>query len=786
MDVSVLIMSSDGYSDCWYPFYKLYKKYWNPSYKTYLCSETKDCEYFETIKTQGSWTSRVRQALEQIDSKYVIFLLEDFFFHNIVNQDRIEFALKMFDKDTACVNFEQSYDMFDTETNIEDFKLRSNQRPYLCSCQPSIWNRERLIGYLQKDMTPHEWELQIVDTKYKHFINSGELIFDIGYYKERKPWCIVNGKISNDMIDLFEREGLDLPKREYLEKKPILSIIIPYYNTLELTKTLLDTLTPQLNDDVEVLLINDGSCIGNLDLFPIKVIHQANGGVSKTRNNGLDNYKGDYVVFIDSDDNVKPNYVEKILNKIKEEQFDHCFFSWERQDGSQVIIKDLPPTMNNSVWNCIYSRKAIGNNRFPENKQIGEEIEFNKATRTGKKANIEDILYIYNSGRDGSLSTEYRKGNIKEERQDEINTQVVVYRSFLSKIGGIESAVYNFCLSLKDKYDIVFIYDNIGEENMQQLYRLKKLVKCVVYNGQKIKCDRFIYYGVNPKTIDKTIETPNKKIQQICNDMLAYPTTFIPDTKDTEFYADSESSAKSFEKKFNVKCGVLHNLFNIQPNKCLMLCTASRLSWEKGYERMKDMAKRMKEKKIPFIWTVFTNDLPNEEIDGFIFMKPRLNVIDYMAKMDYVIQLSDFESWGCTITEALECGAPVISTDFPSAYEQIEDGTNGFILQRDLRNLDEVIDKMYNTNLKGFKYTQKYSIKEWTDTIGELGKPKSDYVYNQNENIGFRAKVLKGCYYAVEQQQCKEGNILTIGTEERLKYLEKLGYVKRMDDSYGM
>lgn len=120
MDVSVLIMSSDGYSDCWYPFYKLYKKYWNPSYKTYLCSETKDCEYFETIKTQGSWTSRVRQALEQIDSKYVIFLLEDFFFHNIVNQDRIEFALKMFDKDTACVNFEQSYDMFDTETNIED------------------------------------------------------------------------------------------------------------------------------------------------------------------------------------------------------------------------------------------------------------------------------------------------------------------------------------------------------------------------------------------------------------------------------------------------------------------------------------------------------------------------------------------------------------------------------------------------------------------------------------------------------------------------------------------
>ena len=59
---------------------------------------------------------------------------------------------------------------------------------------------------------------------------------------------------------------------------------------------------------------------------------------------------------------------------------------------------------------------------------------------------------------------------------------------------------------------------------------------------------------------------------------------------------------------------------------------------------MKAMAKRMHDKEIPFIWTVFTNDLPNEEIDGFIFMKPRLNVVDYMAKMDNVLQLSDFES----------------------------------------------------------------------------------------------------------------------------------------------
>lgn len=561
----------------------------------------------------------------------------------------------------------------------------------------------------------------------------------------------------------------------------LISIITPYYNTLELTLELAKTLEPQLNKNIEWIIVDDGCNETELDKLSAKIIHQENGGVSKARNTALDIAKGKYILFIDSDDNVKDNYIEKITNKINNSNFDYCFFSWERQDGSQVIIKDLPPKMNNCVWNCIYTRETIGDIRFPENKQIGEEIEFNILTRKGRKENIEDILYIYNSGRDGSLSTEYRKGNIKENVEDKINTQVIVYRSFLSKIGGIESAIYNFCLSLKDKYDIVFIYDNVAEGNLSQLHRLQKIVKCVRYNEQKLNCDTFIYYGVNPQKIENTL-TAKKVIQQICNDFIAYPTGFTISPKTTKIYADSKSSAESFMKCYKRDCGVLHNLFNINPKKCLMLCTASRLSWEKGYDRMKTMAKELHNKGIPFVWLVFTNDIPNEEIDGFIFMKPRLNVIDYMTKMDYIVQLSNFESWGCTITEALEIGVPVVCTDFPSAYEQIEDGVNGYILKRNMKNIDDVIDNMYSRSLVGFKYTPKYDIKEWENAIGDLGEPLKNYQYNRNETIGYEAMVIKESYYATENIRPKKDDIIIIGTLERLEYLEKLGYVKRIGE----
>ncbi|HHX71276.1 MAG TPA: glycosyltransferase family 2 protein [Gallicola sp.] len=183
-----------------------------------------------------------------------------------------------------------------------------------------------------------------------------------------------------------------------------LSIIIPYYKTYELTKRLLEVLKPQLNEETEVLIVNnsDGT---NFNDNHIKTLYcESNGTASRPRNVGLDNAKGEYIVFIDSDDLVSKDYIEKILNKIDSSNFSYCFFSWQFLNCKhKIIIEDYPPQWNCSVWNCIYKRETIGDNRFNETMRIAEDYDFNVRVRKGKKANIEQVLYFYNDSRKGSI-----------------------------------------------------------------------------------------------------------------------------------------------------------------------------------------------------------------------------------------------------------------------------------------------------------------------------------------------------------------------------------------------
>lgn len=184
-----------------------------------------------------------------------------------------------------------------------------------------------------------------------------------------------------------------------------LSIIIPYYDRFEQINKLIGVLSPQLTDEVEVIVVDDCSPTPILIMDNrIKTIRleENSGGASVPRNVGLDNATGEYITFIDSDDLVKPNYIEKILNKINTTNFDYCFFSWESK-VNKIIIRNNPPSWNCCVWNCIYKKEKIGNERFDPKLKIAEDYDFNKRVRTGKKENIIDILYYYEIDTPNSL-----------------------------------------------------------------------------------------------------------------------------------------------------------------------------------------------------------------------------------------------------------------------------------------------------------------------------------------------------------------------------------------------
>ena len=177
-----------------------------------------------------------------------------------------------------------------------------------------------------------------------------------------------------------------------------LSIIIPYYNALPYIKKLMNMLEPQLTDKIEVIIVDDGCNEYELDKFKAKVIHLENnsGGASVPRNIGLDNARGEYVAFIDSDDLVSADYIYQIMNKINNETFDYCYLSWY-SDAFKVIIEDNPPDWNCCVWNCVYKRDLIGDERFKPELVIAEDYDFNVRVRKGIHTSITDIIYYYNN-----------------------------------------------------------------------------------------------------------------------------------------------------------------------------------------------------------------------------------------------------------------------------------------------------------------------------------------------------------------------------------------------------
>ena len=200
-----------------------------------------------------------------------------------------------------------------------------------------------------------------------------------------------------------------------------LSIIIPYYETYELTKKLLISLIAQNDYRTEIILIDDGckekkfnKYLNYLDSFGfnykkrIHIIHQENGGVSNARNKGIELAKGKYIAFIDSDDMVMPNYVDTLLELINTREEDIIYFNWLDINTNEVIRHPNNP----AVWKAIYKKEIVS--KFDETLKAREDYFFNKELEKGNytKYYYDKVLYIYNSGRENSLTWKNERGKL--------------------------------------------------------------------------------------------------------------------------------------------------------------------------------------------------------------------------------------------------------------------------------------------------------------------------------------------------------------------------------------
>ena len=306
----------------------------------------------------------------------------------------------------------------------------------------------------------------------------------------------------------------------------------------------------------------------------------------------------------------------------------------------------------------------------------------------------------------------------------------VFYFDQINSIGGIETFFYQLGKKYGKDYDITLFY-RTGDA--KQVQRLSQYIRVRKYrDGQTIRCKRaFVTFYSD---ILNYIEA-DEYYQVLHGDYTAMQIYPKGHAKIGQRIAVSKLVRDSYRAAKGIDSIVSYNPYTAEkPRKVLNLVSATRLTKEKGWERMLVLASALDNAGIPFQWTVYT-DNPNKPcVNPSITLKPpRTDVVDFIANADYYVQLSDCEGYCYSVVEALCAGTPVIITDFPVANEiGVVNGKNGFILPMDMQNLPIA---EISKGLKKFKYEPPAD--KWGELL-EKGAP--DFEAVKTEMVRVRCK----------------------------------------------
>jgi hypothetical protein len=148
------------------------------------------------------------------------------------------------------------------------------------------------------------------------------------------------------------------------------------------------------------------------------------------------------------------------------------------------------------------------------------------------------------------------------------------------------------------------------------------------------------------------------------------------------------------------------------------------------YTYIYKVRKKLNEKGIPFLWLYFSNRDVAGAPKNMIRMQPTSNVIDYIAKATYLVQLSDHEAFCYSIVEALTMGVPVITTPISVLPEiGVQDGQNAHVVPF---NMDFDVEILLDVPKFEYSYDNKPIIKAWRKELGNT-TPKKDYTPSDAE-----------------------------------------------------
>ncbi len=327
--------------------------------------------------------------------------------------------------------------------------------------------------------------------------------------------------------------------------------------------------------------------------------------------------------------------------------------------------------------------------------------------------------------------------------------KIMFFRPLYS-LGGTEIAMLNLVKKLEGYKLYIGYSDETSDKHL--LDRFAEYAEIVNLNEIKdFEVDAFITCSVNYNHVEAVNNIKRNQTILWIHHLVNVETTVLADESETEkldaIVTVSNTTAnilKVIFPKIAYKIKAIYNIIDEQEIKEasreqikldlspeLNLVTVSRVCKEKGFERMINLVKALKEKHINFKWFVIGGNYYKEEFerihklyeefkDNFEWFGFIDNPHKIVKQCDYSVLLSDDETWGLVLTEAMILGVPCICSDFKVAFEQIQDGINGVILSNTdtetyIDRIPDILEnkKKYKDAVSKYRYKNNSILKKW-------------------------------------------------------------------------